>query len=71
MWLSLAEPEQEQKWQVVSLPTGQGFAAALALAAAAVATPSAADEAGRRMSLLPVSLRSTEREAQQWGRQSP
>jgi len=67
----LAEPEQEQKWQGVSLPTGQGFAAALALAAAAVATPSAADEAGRRMSLLPVSHRSTERVAQQWDRQSP
>ena len=36
----VGRPEQEQKWQGVSLPTGQGFAAALALAAAAVATPS-------------------------------
>jgi len=67
----LAEPEQEQKWQEVSLPAGQGFAAALALAAAAVATPSAADVAARKMSLLHASLHSTERVTQQWDRQSP
>ena len=36
----VGRPEQEQKWQEVSLPTGQEFAAELALAAAAVATPS-------------------------------
>jgi len=70
-WLRWAEPEQEQKWQEVSSPTDQGFAAEPALAAAAVATPSAVDEVGRKMSPLPVLLHLTERVAQQWDRQSP